>query len=791
MAYQWQFVSAAVSGAAAAAIAAGLTLTACHGAKVSAHDTETDDDGNSPPPVVVDLCGPVVVDGLANEPTWDRTGIAIAKVIEGTWDAPDAAFQLRWSAEYLGFLVVVQDVLPWSDAADPRDDDAIEVFLDMQHDGEPAYGVDDFHFVVPRGAGEPWERSGRTAGVLARAVATLEGYSLELLVPWTTLGISPEIGAAFGVDVVVDFDQDGSARDARRAWSGTGRNHTSTEDFGAAELLASCRLAASPAHAPPDVIVSQGNSGTLVEWVATGQVTAFDESWQALREAFGSVPSGGTVYVNPGTYHVGYDETSVRDAAWMATSSASVTNDVPGLQGVATRIDVPYPPPAVGLIARTSLRAPLDLTEAVSLGVWINASMDFTPPNVSPRTSPLKFVLSREANCSTSDYASEWQHPERVTAGWKYYKIPSFPALTSLPSGLNGIQCIGIELWDSPTATPSVPYAVTIDDIHVQGGDVEIRGDTILRGAGVGQSKVVLAEHANMPLLTIVGSNVEITDLELDGNFDHQDSIDMCPGLLAPAGANDLRIHHNYVHHTKGGGIKVRGERIMIYENVVEWTENPGVELSFFPSFVEVFNNTLRYAFNDDNVWINTAHDIRLRHNRLVGISVPLLASGDPGVPIALRNTLPASIGGIRIQGTAYNITVEENEIVDSPYIGVTVAGGAYDVTLIHNRIERSAQRGIVVKPWGGDVHDIHLIGNLVCDSGAMVGMDIEGEHHEIRDNWTRDNVGGGMRLAGTGSFGDGNYCEDGIAGDFDVANDVRTADAPPTMPAFASGVTW
>ena len=60
------------------------------------------------------------------------------------------------------------------------------------------------------------------AGVIASRVATATGYTIEVKLPWSTLGQSTvAVNALLGLDVQINDDDDGGARDGKKAWFNT------------------------------------------------------------------------------------------------------------------------------------------------------------------------------------------------------------------------------------------------------------------------------------------------------------------------------------------------------------------------------------------------------------------------------------------------------------------------------------------------------------------------------------------------------------------------------------------
>jgi hypothetical protein len=100
-------------------------------------------------------------------------------------------------------------------------EDSLEVFIDPEGDRGSRMAGGDRHFSVNArgtqldsdGEGSAWDGDWRAASSF-----TLTGYAVELAIPWTTLGITPEAGASYGFSFAVN-DQDGSAR-TQMLWGG-------------------------------------------------------------------------------------------------------------------------------------------------------------------------------------------------------------------------------------------------------------------------------------------------------------------------------------------------------------------------------------------------------------------------------------------------------------------------------------------------------------------------------------------------------------------------------------------
>ena len=535
------------------------------------------------------------------------------------------------------------------------------------------------------------------------------------------------------------------------------------------------------------VVLKDGTVSKAINY-HSGATFTHEESWVTINYAINAVSSG-TVYVRPGTYLIGRDTVIAKDASWVsAEASVSINNSVSGKEGTTTQINIPYPAP-IGLIAYYNFPEPVDLSTAYSLCFWFKPSTDLSSKEATNDFggTPFRFLIDDSPNCASPIFSDTIWHPEWATATWKNYKVPGTPpGGKALPVGLTNIQSVGIEVWsNSDGITPSAPYNIIIDDVHANEGAIRIHSNIKLIGAGANETIIRLNSHANIPMLIMEGSNIEIARLQLDGNYDNQDAIDQCMGIYNPSGGSGNKIHHNYIHHTKGGGIKLRGSNIEIYENLVEWTENSNIELCHSPSFIHVHHNTLKYAINDDNIWVRNAHDITIEYNELYGATSALLASGDPSVPINWRNKQPAGWNGLRSDRNSYIITIQYNKVYDVPAYGIAQASG-HDNLIQYNQIYNSTENQLSSQSWDGECYNIHIIGNLVV-GGVKSGLNIGGSASEIRDNWTKDHATGGIFISDSGHYGSGNYAEETING----APASFMSSTPPSLPQFNAGINW
>lgn len=184
-------------------------------------------DNDNPPctsPVVAQITGTAPVINQTIESVWAIAPIRnIGNVTLGGMPSDYAG---KWRALYnstnLYFLVEVSDAVKTNDSGGNWwEDDVIEIFIDGNNSKGTAYdGVNDFQL------GFRWNdntiRVGgysvtNTTGIVFSNYATAAGYTLEVAIPWSTIGATPAIGYAIGLDVQVDDDDNGGSRDSQMA----------------------------------------------------------------------------------------------------------------------------------------------------------------------------------------------------------------------------------------------------------------------------------------------------------------------------------------------------------------------------------------------------------------------------------------------------------------------------------------------------------------------------------------------------------------------------------------------
>jgi hypothetical protein len=202
-------------------------------------------------PVIAFTSSPPVINQTV-ESAWAVTPPrAINNLIAGT---KSADYTGQWRALYtsasLYLLVEVGDGTRTNDSGTTWwDDDVVEIFIDGNNSKGFSYdNVDDFQYgfrwndpVVKTGSNSV----ANTTGIASSMYATATGYILEVSIPWSTIGFTPAVGKVIGLDIGVDDDDNGGAKEAQLASFATnGSAWTNPGVFGTVPLANSCGVSA-------------------------------------------------------------------------------------------------------------------------------------------------------------------------------------------------------------------------------------------------------------------------------------------------------------------------------------------------------------------------------------------------------------------------------------------------------------------------------------------------------------------------------------------------------------------
>lgn len=181
------------------------------------------------------LLSAINMDGIPDEHVWELSA-SIQNVISGTSEN-QAQFAALWDNEYLYVAFDVTDDVLIKDSEIFHLDDAVEIYIDADFNKGTSYDEFDRQFMI-RSNDTVWEQNAYTADVLHAFAETAGGYSVEVAIPWSGLGITPSQLVKIGFDVGLNDDDNGVERDGQMIWNGNGMNWGNTSAFGELVLSA-------------------------------------------------------------------------------------------------------------------------------------------------------------------------------------------------------------------------------------------------------------------------------------------------------------------------------------------------------------------------------------------------------------------------------------------------------------------------------------------------------------------------------------------------------------------------
>ncbi|SFV27039.1 PA14 domain-containing protein [Thermoflavifilum thermophilum] len=176
----------------------------------------------------------IVIDGNPNESVWQFNYAVNKSIIGGSNNT--VSYAVCWDNNYLYVAAKVLDGSLYHDSPNPWDDDAVEIYIDGNHNGGMSYDSYDRQFIQAYQSSTLWEQHNNTNGVQHAWSAINGGYAVELAIPWSNLGITPSAGLQIGFDVGNDDDDNGGSRDSQLMWAGNGDNWRYPQGFGTLTL---------------------------------------------------------------------------------------------------------------------------------------------------------------------------------------------------------------------------------------------------------------------------------------------------------------------------------------------------------------------------------------------------------------------------------------------------------------------------------------------------------------------------------------------------------------------------
>src|SRR5258706_6113199 len=209
------------------------------------------------------VASPPTIDGNLNEAGWNLATTA-SKTVSGTPNNT-VTFATMWDNTNLYVGVKVLDANLFNDSANIWDDDSVEVYIDANHNHGTNY--DSFDRQFTQGYNDTALGGiGSQTGVAHAWSAVTGGYSIEMAIPWSNLGVTPTAGLMMGFDIGNNDDDNAGARDSQLVWWGDINDYNNTANFGHVNLLAAGGATNTPTRtntpATPTLTATRTNTPT-------------------------------------------------------------------------------------------------------------------------------------------------------------------------------------------------------------------------------------------------------------------------------------------------------------------------------------------------------------------------------------------------------------------------------------------------------------------------------------------------------------------------------------------------
>lgn len=168
------------------------------------------------------LKGTPSIDGEMDA-VWDKAEFMETTVNVSGNASASARFKLLWDENYLYVLADVNDATPCESSNDPKDQDAVEMFVDFHRRGETVYDEGCGQYRLSREN----SKSGFGPILLDKFVtavkSTDKGYLAEAAIPFHD-GIIGSEGMTIGFELKVNDDMGNGKKEGTKAWADNGNN---------------------------------------------------------------------------------------------------------------------------------------------------------------------------------------------------------------------------------------------------------------------------------------------------------------------------------------------------------------------------------------------------------------------------------------------------------------------------------------------------------------------------------------------------------------------------------------
>lgn len=272
------------------------------------------------------LSGTLAIDGSLSESAWHLT-TAVTKSVIGTGNNT-VTYGVLWDNTNLYIGVKVLDGALYSNGTSYWNGDAVEVLIDANDNKSSSYDGHDNQLIQPYGNSGLSEMF-TISGVQHAWAAITGGYSVEMAIPWSQLGLTPSAGLNIGLDIANDDDDAGGGRTAQLVWNGTVNDYQTTAGFGTLVLSS----AAAPSQQTGLVLsaankIADGDSTVTLQLqlvpnpVTTGVVRALVTGTTDIAEVQIFDLSGRPVYTTRGQAPLNLDVSGLSKGVYIVTLKA-------------------------------------------------------------------------------------------------------------------------------------------------------------------------------------------------------------------------------------------------------------------------------------------------------------------------------------------------------------------------------------------------------------------------------------------------------------------------------------
>lgn len=236
---------------------------------------------------------------------WGEVGaISINNVTIGGMPADfSASYKAMFDNTNLYVLVETSDNSKNNDSgANWWNDDVINIFIDGDNSKGTSYdNINDFQLAFRYDDNSTvllgQSSVQKTDGIDFNIYSTPSGYSLEVAIPWSTIGVSPEIGSQIGIDVVIEDDDNGGERDSQIAAHSTSESNWSNPSLFGTAYLTACGDVILP-NAGPDQTLASGTTSTTLDGSASSGPAGYTYAWSQFSGPSATISNASAVKPN-------------------------------------------------------------------------------------------------------------------------------------------------------------------------------------------------------------------------------------------------------------------------------------------------------------------------------------------------------------------------------------------------------------------------------------------------------------------------------------------------------------